>query len=126
MITAKAIDVDRIGYLNCTRSDNFRAEIYPEESVGIDIMIAESHILPFTMEQPEAMGALHQDIENMNDGLFNETAGRLYDQNPKKNTKFSYSCAELFYEGYHKAQQKNGKLDESKVWAKALGIERSF
>ena len=89
-------------------------------------MIAESHILPFTLKQPEAMGMLHQDIENMNDGLFNENAGRLYDQNPKKNTKFSYSCAELFYEGYHKAQRENGKLDESKVWAKALVIERCF
>ena len=87
-------------------------------------MIAESHILPFSVQQPEAMGMLHQDIENMNDGLINEGASGFYDRNPKKNTKFSYSCAELFYEGYHKAQEKSGKLDEAKVWARTPVIKR--
>ena len=93
----------------------------PTDVAGIGIEIADSHILPFTVKQPEdAMQMLHDDIEmNMN-------AGRLYDHHPKKNTKFSYSCAEIFYQGYHEALDKNGKLDESKVWVKTHKIERYY
>ena len=112
LITAEPIVVDRIGYTNCAPSSNFLADLNPRESVGIHIAIAESHILPFTVMQENSVQMLHHDIDSINGG-----AGRLYDQNPKKNTKFSYSCAEIFYEGYHKAQLKNGKLDESKVGA---------
>ena len=115
------MNVDRIKYENCAQSHNFTADINPEESVGKEIVIAESHILPFTVKEPEdAMQMLHDDIEmNMN-------AGRLYDHHPKKNTKFSYSCAEIFYQGYHEALDKNDKLDESKVRAKTQKIERYY
>ena len=121
LVTSKAMNVDRIKYENCAQSHNFTADINPEESVGKEIVIAESHILPFTVKEPEdAMQMLHDDIEmNMN-------AGRLYDHHPKKNTKFSYSCAEIFYQRYHEALAKNDKLDESKVWVKTQNIERYY
>lgn len=109
LITSKSMDsmVNLIGYKNCAQSNTFLAKVNPDKG-GIGIEIAESHILPFTVKQEDSMQMLHGNFdEDMN-------AGRLYDQNPKKNTKFSYSCAEIFYEGYHKAQDKNGKLDECK------------
>ena len=111
--------VNLIGYKNCAQSNTFLAKVNPDKG-GIGIEIAESHILPFTVKQDDSMQMLHANFDD------NMNAGRLYDQNPKKNTKFSYSCAEIFYEGYHKAQDKNGKLDESKVWAKTRIIERYF
>ena len=116
--------VNLIGYKNCAQSDRFIAKVNPDKG-GIGIEIAESHILPFTVKQEDSMQMLHESV-NHNNCDENMNAGRLYDQNPKKNTKFSYSCAEIFYEGYHKAQNKNGKLDESKVWAKTQIIERYF
>ena len=115
LVTAKALNVTRIKYENCTLSPNFTEKTNADKG-GIGIVIADTHILPFTMKKPEdAMQLLHHDIDGMNVDAAGH-AGRLREQNPKKNTKFSYSCAELFYERYHKAELKNGKLKESKVW----------
>ena len=79
-----------------------------EERTGQDLLIAESHILPFSMEREAPMAMLHADIDS------SSNAGRLYDYNPKRNVKFNYSCAELYYEGFYKAQAKKNMLEESK------------
>ena len=85
----------------------------PTDVAGIDIVIDESHMLPFTVE--EAMQMLHNDIhENTNE---NTNARGLYNQNQPKKIKFDYTSAEIFYKRYHEAQLKNGKLYESKVRA---------
>ena len=114
LITSIALEGDHIICNNCTRSDNFTAEVNSQQSAGIEIVIADSHILPFSVKQEVAVTMLHDDFD-----MQQNTAGRLYDQNPKKNTKFNYSCAELYYERYHKEQDQNNKLDNSKVRAPA-------
>ena len=113
LITSKRIDVDLIGFEKCTRSNDFRSEqMIPTDVAGIGIEIADSHILPFTVKEPEeAMQMLH----NYNDE--NPNACGLHNQNQPKKIKFDYSCAEIFYKGYHEAQLKNSSLDESKVRA---------
>ena len=84
----------------------------PTDVAGIGIEIADSHILPFTVKEPEeAIQMLHNDIDA------NTNARGLYDRNQKKNTKFDYTCAEIFYKGYHEAQLQNSSLDKSKVRA---------
>ena len=115
LITSIALEGNLIKCNNCTRSNNFTAEVNQQESAGIEIVIAESHILPFSVKQVDAFTKLHEDFDMQQ----NFDAGRLYDQNPKKNTKFNYSCAELYYERYHKEQDKNNQLDNSKVRAPA-------
>ena len=113
LITSKGIDVDRIGFEKCIKSNGFRSEfMYPTDVAGIAIVIDECHILPFTVKKvEEAMQMLHHNFnENVN-------ARGLYDQNQKKNTKFDYTCAEIFFKGYHEAQLKNKTLDKSKVRA---------
>ena len=101
----------RIIYDKCSRSNDFLAESNPQKA-GIGLEIADSHILPFTVKQEQSFSLLHDSFES-------NVAGRLYDQNPKNNTKFDYSCAELYYERYHKEQDQNNKLDNSKVRAPA-------
>ena len=88
----------------------------PTDVAGIGIEIADSHILPFTVKEPEdAMQMLHNHVDaNTNE---NTNARGLYNQNQPKKIKFDYTSAEIFYKGYHEAQLKNGKLDESKVRA---------
>ena len=84
----------------------------PTDVAGIGIEIADSHILPFTVKEPEEV---MQMLHNYNDE--NPNASSLYNQNQPKTIKFVYTCAEIFYRGYHQDQLKNGKLGESKVRA---------
>ena len=107
LVTSKPISNDLTEYNGAAAAYVEMVEA-TEDRIGQNLLIAESHILPFSMVPAAPMGLLHADIDST------ANAGRLYDYNPKRNVKFNYSCAELYYEGFYKAQSKKNMLEESK------------
>ena len=116
LVTSQPINNDLADY-NAAAAANVEM-VETGDRVGQNLLIAESHILPFSMEPAAPMGLLHADIDSTSN------AGRLIDYNPKRNVKFNNSCAELYYERFHKAQAKKKMLDESKDWAYTAALNQ--